>query len=89
MSLVVFWYSNAHCCLAPSICRRLFIHPFEAGVVRARMNAGRTKATLMITNITIAAAMIDFLDIFMVTPDNQEGDDVFRRISVNMLSTGP
>src|SRR5437667_1291642 len=70
VSLVVFLYSRAHCCLPPSSCRKLFTHAFEADVVRARINAGRIIAATMTKSATVAAAILNFLDLRVITPND-------------------
>ena|SRR5206468_1010873 len=67
VSLVVLLLSSIHCCLAPSIIRKLFTQAFEADVLQARINAGSTTATTMITNTTVAAATINFLELRVMT----------------------
>src|SRR6266704_1529865 len=78
VSLMVFLYSSAHCCLPPSICRKLFTQAFEADVVRARINAGRIMAATMTKSATIAAAILSLLDLGLITPN---GPDQARRPS--------
>src|SRR5436309_14817495 len=69
ISLVIFLYSSAHCCLPPSICRKLFTHEFEADVVSARINAGRIMAATMTNNATVTAAILNFLNLRVITPN--------------------
>src|SRR5215472_18863730 len=50
-------FSNAHCCTAPSICRRLLMHAFFCEVVRALMKLGMAIAAnrpIMATTIMIS-----------------------------------
>ena len=68
---MVLLYSSAHCCLPPSICRKLFTQAFEADVVRARINAGSTTAIAAITNNSITPAMINLLELRVITPNDQ------------------
>ena len=53
--------SSTHCCVAPSICRRLLMHEFQHGVFRARINVGTTAAVRAKANTT-PTLMIDLLD---------------------------
>jgi len=41
----------------------------EDDVLRARMNAGRIMAATMPTNATVTAAILNFLDLRVITPN--------------------
>jgi hypothetical protein len=63
-SLVLLWFSSSHCRFAASNWRRLLTQAFIAGVVVARINAGRSAKTAMATAVAAATAIIDFLDMW-------------------------
>src|ERR1043165_335093 len=59
-SVSVFLFSNAHCCLAPSIWRRLLIQAFCWAVLRARTKFGIAIAAnrpIMATTIMISTSV--------------------------------
>src|SRR2546429_5615154 len=59
-ALVAWRVSNAHCCLALSICRRLLIHAFIWAVVRALTKLGIAIAAnnpMMATTIMISTSV--------------------------------
>jgi len=43
-------------------------------VLRARMNAGRIMAATMTTNATVTAAILNFLDLRVITPNVEVRD---------------
>jgi len=50
----------------------LFTQAFEAGVVRARINAGRIIAATMTNNATVTAAILNFLNLRVITPNARD-----------------
>ncbi len=54
-------------------------------VLRARMNAGRIMAATMTTNATVTAAILNFLDLPVITPN---ACDEARRASEVRHETG-
>ena len=65
-----WWFSNAHCCLAPSIWRKLLMQAFICEVVRARTKFGIAIAAsnpMIATTIMISTRVKpDFFDVLIL-----------------------